>query len=958
MKTDMEQNVMHQNAEVTKEFISLHEGLKLQEQTIKEMIKSETTKKQREVDKFIDSASMLMLKLEGLMLYAVEACKENKPLIFLQTSAQINKRLTEIMLCMIPNNSLAKIPFKDLELNVDHIKVAIDALPSQLNKTESNSLRGEDFQMVPSWNVAYKMRKVKSPGSVKEPLCPSFTSKVQAALVTPNLDLCSCISRSFAVNFNSDASNVDSHADVSTSLQRSPKYATEDNFSVCLAETALDGHISPENAKSASNTETTSNTTDESSHSNTNSSRSHEKFAINLDEASHASGLDCCELATNSDHHIPQHSNEAQAGTNCTLSWTNSCESAASTSSVFQCACFENHEFKNPISTFHNPVEVDHGNNVLNIPTEKECNDNKQKSNQSLMLPEKTKSMYISEKTWSIPIRQYKQQDCHCRHSSGDAFSIELSHTSNDVCSPESENVKYPNDHKSGGLSKDHTISEQVADPDIGMNSSYNSSCLSSERETECVASVYRFCVPCTFDSAGPAQANCANSRSDNLFNGKKDIPFNICTNNTASQGEEPYCACKTFLCATPHGATGNNVSCKDMNWTSEKKGSEIISDGSQQHQLISAAGCKIDCNKQEMHCLLETTPFKAEHACFDEADHSNPLICSTNSVCRIARSRSKFGSWPSFRNAKLLSKNKTFMRSNMQFIPSNFCRSRTTINFDGNSNTLDKDFRKNSVVYLPGTPDDSSKCHSSTHFYSTDLPKSQTFRNIHRTCSQLRPRNSMHRIARNHKNQQCLCTLEKNISMNQGSRNLPSFFQMHDTALACDSRKLQLLDNHLQLDSKNYESTNASAKLHGSSLLKEPMSTLNELPGAPKIYKHTVAGTSAKVKWMCPPMRKRTTYFFELQFQEIISINKEMAIPQDQAGVFSGIRHKNFVATNLNSNSEYLFRVRAVNMIGKGPWSQPYKILTVCGTVQHGVNTKDKSVSLKGVEVSIHRSS
>ncbi|XP_072428863.1 protein FAM124A isoform X4 [Chiloscyllium punctatum] len=111
------------------------------------------------------------------------------------------------------------------------------------------------------------------------------------------------------------------------------------------------------------------------------------------------------------------------------------------------------------------------------------------------------------------------------------------------------------------------------------------------------------------------------------------------------------------------------------------------------------------------------------------------------------------------------------------------------------------------------------------------------------------------------------------------------------------------------------------------------------------------------QVKWLFPA-EEHTVFFFELQFQEIISIDKEMAIPQYQAGVFSGIRRTNFVATNLNTNSEYLFRVRAVNVTGKGPWSQPYKILTVRGTMHHDMDTKEDAVSIKGVKVTIRRSS
>ncbi|KAJ1088702.1 hypothetical protein NDU88_001858 [Pleurodeles waltl] len=98
-------------------------------------------------------------------------------------------------------------------------------------------------------------------------------------------------------------------------------------------------------------------------------------------------------------------------------------------------------------------------------------------------------------------------------------------------------------------------------------------------------------------------------------------------------------------------------------------------------------------------------------------------------------------------------------------------------------------------------------------------------------------------------------------------------------------------------------------------------------LPGKPVIYEHTADAHSAKIYW-APLCDNKVVKYYEVQLQEIMSINKGQSFPRDQSGLFSGIKQEVFKATELNANSEYLFRVRAVNSVGRGEWSEPYKDL------------------------------
>ncbi|XP_072329587.1 uncharacterized protein [Scyliorhinus torazame] len=968
MKTNIEINEMQQNAKLTKEFNSIQEDLKLQEQTIKEKMKIENTKKQNEVDNFIESASKLMLKLEGLILYTIEAFKETSPVIFLQTSAQINKRLTESMLCVTPSKSLAVIPFADFELNVDHLRDEINALPLQMCDSDSEYLCSGDFENIQVVNAPNKMKKMSATCNVQEILpnlhCPSFTSKIHATLSAPNLDLCSYISRSCAAIFNSDEPNADSHANKKLFLLCRPKCASENN--VTLSSTNLCSQVAYSSLCSpqcTSQMDAISNETDvDSSICDPSSSNYSKPCTPTIDVTSNAPSIICCQSLSNSGDHAQQYGSEVQADTNHSLppSCCSKSDGSIPSGGVY-CICIKKHEFMDISNTCCDTNGIDLCNKASNMPTKMECNDRHQESGECQSPLEITKFTCILENKQAISTWQYPHQCSSERVISGDVFTVNLSpkeaHFLNAISSSKTTKSKHPNDHENVDLLKNHhtfsTPSEIMLDSDTGISYHCNSSCWSLERGNgENIEPLYQLNGPCFFTNGEPSQTDSTENRLEHLgkctcSKSEKNLSSNCHVSDGSSKSQVSINACNTFSSIRSHGDIGNNLCCKRFNSSTERECSEKNTHSFQHQQHCSSDGYKMDCCRQEMHCLLGTTTYSTKSASFDNADISKPLrFWNTSNALHNTRSRHNFGGRPYCRNPKLLSKSKSFIRSN-QRVQTGYsiissqparCLSQSATNFEVNANAPIKD---------------PVKYHSSNHLYRIGFPKTRNLRNGQRTCSKLRPQNGSH-ISTGHKNKQHVHTPKKNITLNQGTKNVSLLSQMHDVTLTCNGGKLQLFDNSVQFDTENNDLTQISAQR----FLNEPVDTLRrELSEAPTIYKHTVDGTSAKVKWLFP-VEEHTVFFFELQFQEIISVDKEMAIPQFQAGVFSGIRRTNFIATNLNTNSEYLFRVRAVNVTGKGPWSQPYKILTVRGTMHPFTDTKEESVSIKGVKVTIRRSS
>ncbi|XP_075440406.1 uncharacterized protein LOC142485087 [Ascaphus truei] len=129
--------------------------------------------------------------------------------------------------------------------------------------------------------------------------------------------------------------------------------------------------------------------------------------------------------------------------------------------------------------------------------------------------------------------------------------------------------------------------------------------------------------------------------------------------------------------------------------------------------------------------------------------------------------------------------------------------------------------------------------------------------------------------------------------------------------------------------DREGYHSDSSIDSSIGSSI-SSPFITKHSLdvPGQPIIFEHTVDGNSVKISWVLLT-RDHVVKYYEVQLHEILSTNKQRSPFREQAGTYSGIKQEYFQATDLNPNSEYLFKVRAVNKAGPGEWSEPYNVVS-----------------------------
>ncbi|KAM9184026.1 tripartite motif-containing protein 42 [Mergus octosetaceus] len=97
-------------------------------------------------------------------------------------------------------------------------------------------------------------------------------------------------------------------------------------------------------------------------------------------------------------------------------------------------------------------------------------------------------------------------------------------------------------------------------------------------------------------------------------------------------------------------------------------------------------------------------------------------------------------------------------------------------------------------------------------------------------------------------------------------------------------------------------------------------------VPGHVVIYQTVVYPRSAKIYWTCPI---EDVDFFDVEFYEVVGIGSDNIVQTQLDGQLSKILQQNLEIRNLNPNTEYLFKVRAVNKSGEGEWSEICKITT-----------------------------
>lgn len=81
----------------------------------------------------------------------------------------------------------------------------------------------------------------------------------------------------------------------------------------------------------------------------------------------------------------------------------------------------------------------------------------------------------------------------------------------------------------------------------------------------------------------------------------------------------------------------------------------------------------------------------------------------------------------------------------------------------------------------------------------------------------------------------------------------------------------------------------------------------------------------SSQIYWTCPT---EDMDFFEVEFYEVAHIGSDNIVQMQLAGQLSKIQQQNLEIHNLDPNTEYIFKVRAVNASGRGEWSEICKVL------------------------------
>uniref|UniRef100_A0A8C9A7R6 Tripartite motif containing 42 n=1 Tax=Prolemur simus TaxID=1328070 RepID=A0A8C9A7R6_PROSS len=98
--------------------------------------------------------------------------------------------------------------------------------------------------------------------------------------------------------------------------------------------------------------------------------------------------------------------------------------------------------------------------------------------------------------------------------------------------------------------------------------------------------------------------------------------------------------------------------------------------------------------------------------------------------------------------------------------------------------------------------------------------------------------------------------------------------------------------------------------------------------PGPIVIYQTLVYPRAAKVYWTCPT---EDVDSFEMEFYEVIT-SPPNNVRTELCGQIQDIMQQNLELHNLTPNTEYLFKVRAINENGPGQWSDVCKVVTPDG--------------------------
>ncbi|XP_048357608.1 fibronectin type III domain-containing protein 8 [Sphaerodactylus townsendi] len=94
------------------------------------------------------------------------------------------------------------------------------------------------------------------------------------------------------------------------------------------------------------------------------------------------------------------------------------------------------------------------------------------------------------------------------------------------------------------------------------------------------------------------------------------------------------------------------------------------------------------------------------------------------------------------------------------------------------------------------------------------------------------------------------------------------------------------------------------------------------ELPQQPTVYQHTVSNVRAELSWT-GPCNGDLVSFYELRLQEAKQTGQHNIIKWFCSQTEEHLE-------NLTPGTQYLFRVRALNVAGTGKWSEPYKFATM----------------------------